>query len=478
LVERWRPGEALGAPQSRAWSDGARLILRRDPIGHVPLFWARTGGGICWSTHLGPLIREMGRPPLDRLGVAAFLACAYVPAPWTLVEGVRSVPPGTEVEITADGDRSSSWFDLPMRAEEAPDDALRRALRVALADAVDRGLPDGPVGAFLSGGIDSSLVVALARERHEVHTLSIHFGPPHRDELAFSGLVARHTGSQAAQVLVTPEEVVRRFDRTVAACPSPNGDPLTVPNDMLFDEARQRGLRVVLNGEGGDPCFGGPKNAPMMLSALYGERPDLARSYLSAHQRCFDDLPAMLPDGEALQDALCEAPRALLEGDSERVFLDRLMYINVLWKGGGHILPKVFGIGAAHGVTARSPLFDPAIVDLAFRLPAHTKRRGAVEKYLLKEAVRDLLPAEIVDRPKSGMMVPVEAWFDGPLRAFAAERLLDGLAPRGLVDRAWLTRLVDKDLRGLRPRRGVKIWLLLTLEAFLRVVYDGEEVRA
>jgi asparagine synthase (glutamine-hydrolysing) len=111
------------------------------------------------------------------------------------------------------------------------------------------------------------------------------------------------------------------------------------------------------------------------------------------------------------------------------------------------------------------------VVDLAFEIPAELKRKGPIEKHLLKEAVRDLLPLQIIERPKSGMMVPVEAWFQGPLRKFAQERLLDGLAPHEIFDRRWLERLVNWKLGGLRPRRGVKIWLLLTLEAWLRTVY-------
>ena len=153
-------------------------------------------------------------------------------------------------------------------------------------------------------------------------------------------------------------------------------------------------------------------------------------------------------------------------------FLDRLMAINVAWKGPGHILAKVEHLAARSGVTAGSPLFDRRVVDLAFEIPAALKRNGSIEKYLLKEAVRDLLPADVIERPKSGMMVPVEAWFQGPLKEFARERLLDGLRDYPIFDRVWLERLVNWKLGGLRPRRGVKIWLLLTLEAWLRTVYS------
>jgi len=232
----------------------------------------------------------------------------------------------------------------------------------------------------------------------------------------------------------------------------------------------------MLNGEGGDPCFGGPKNGPMLLAELLGDgleegRQARERSYLRAHQKCFDDLPAMLAD-EVL-DAIADDPLEADVGphfDDPRwtSFLNKLMALNVDFKGGHHILPKVDALSAPFGVLARSPLFDRGVVETAFRIPPRLKLRGTTEKYLLKRAVADLLPEAIVDRPKSGMLVPVEAWFEGPLLAQARARLLEGLAPVGLVRREYIERLLGGRLPGLRPRRGAKIWLLLTLEAWLR----------
>jgi asparagine synthase (glutamine-hydrolysing) len=146
------------------------------------------------------------------------------------------------------------------------------------------------------------------------------------------------------------------------------------------------------------------------------------------------------------------------------------MALNVSFKGPYHSLHKVDAVSAPFGVVARSPLFDRAIVELAFAIPPQLKLRGSVEKYLLKEAVRDLLPGAIVDRPKSGMLVPVEAWFRGPLLSHARERLMDGLTRYGLFNRRYLEGLLDGRLPGLHPRRGTKIWMLVTLEGWLRSV--------
>jgi len=216
----------------------------------------------------------------------------------------------------------------------------------------------------------------------------------------------------------------------------------------------------------------------MLLSELYGENSDpLARErcYLRAHLKCFDDLDAAL--APAVKEALSASPleerlSPLFDDSRWHSFVTKLQAINITLKGAHHILPKVDAISAPFGVVARSPLFDRDVVELSLAIPPQLKLRGSVEKYLLKEAVRDLLPREIVDRPKSGMLVPVKAWFQGPLLPAARERLLDGLTTYGLVQRRYLERLLDGRLGGLRPRHGAKIWLLVTLEAWLRTVFD------
>ncbi len=460
------------------WTDpDGRLVLARDPIGHRSLYWSRLANGqVAWSTRLANVARHLPTRNLALNALAAYLACSYVPGSSTLLAEVRAVPAGALLRFGASGPPEVERFWSLPRAPESFDSegALLHRLRDSLQATVARVTPPERTAAFLSGGIDSSLVVALARQQVTVDALSIHFGPEHRDELPWSRAVCEHTGARHHAVHIGPDDVRRELDATVAALSEPNGDPLTVPNRVLFRTAAEMGHTVVLNGEGGDPCFGGPKNAPMLLAEVYG--PDhrsegLAHAYVRAHQRLADDLDLALEPAVAAAipaDAVTAKVTPWLDDVRWPALLDRLMAINVAWKGAGHILPKVEHLGGLSGVSARSPLFDVGVVELAFQIPGELKRKGAIEKYLLKEAVRPWLPSAVVDRPKSGMMVPVEAWFDGPLRAFARERLLEGLAPRRLFRRSWLEALVDRRLGGLRPRRGVKLWLLLTLEAWLR----------
>jgi asparagine synthase (glutamine-hydrolysing) len=469
---QWRAGEAIQDGQTKIWAEADCLMASRDEVGHRSLFWAEPKPGVvlCASSMAGILKSGLVEPVLDREQVPVFLSYAYVPGVKTLVSGVSALPAGAVLRAGASVSIQPCWsLPDPLEVFE-PEPVLKEKLRNTLAQTVARWLPEsGPVGATLSGGIDSSLVLALLKSLHggsPLKTWSVTFGPPHQDELAWSGMVCKHLQIPQEIVLVRPEDIKNRFDETVYALSEPNGDPLTVPNRLLFESASQF-TRFLFNGEGGDPCFGGPKNGPMLLSELMEGESARSRAYLSAHQRLFDELGMFLVgDGEAMQARLARELDPWFSGS--RGLLDALMAINVTFKGAWHILPKVDCLSADFQLEPCSPLFDKVVVEQAFNIPGSLKRKGATEKYLLKEAVRDLLPAEIVERPKSGMMVPVEAWFSGPLKNWAAERLLDGLGKMGLFHRQALEDLLAGKRGGLRPRRGIKLWLLLTLEAWLR----------
>jgi asparagine synthase (glutamine-hydrolysing) len=458
--------------------DGQRLLLARDPVGERTLYYSLTGpGGLAYSSTVRELPFERR---LDPLGLAYFLSCAYVPGRRSLLQGVHELLPGEVVEFAQGRLKSHRLWQPPGDTLEGDEDELRDLLRAHLEEAVRRRLPlEGEVGCTLSGGIDSSLVVALAaalRPSAPLHTYSLSFGEGYANELPYSTAVARHCRTHHTVVELTPVQVVERLDEVMGWLGKPNGDPLTIPNALLFQRASET-VRVVLNGEGGDPSFGGPKNLPMLLGELYssgGDPLEREANYLRSHLKCYDELREMLlPEWwEPLAERALEtdlSPHLRAPGQS---LLRKLMQLNLVFKGAHHILPKVETISYPFGVLPRSPLFDLEVVELALRLPPHLKLNGSVEKYLLKEAVRDLLPPVIVDRPKSGMMVPVEAWFSGPLLEEARSRLLDGLGNRGIFQRDYLNKLLEGKLGGLRPRRGVKIWLLITLECWLRSHWD------
>jgi asparagine synthase (glutamine-hydrolysing) len=461
--------------------DGETLRLASDPSGHRSLYYFRTlDGTVIFASQLQLILASgLVARNLNHKMIAFYLSFAYLPGPETLIAGLSVLPVGSVLQASKDHLSITPFWTLPPDPSVYQDEAtLRTRLRAVLEASVQRALPEegAKVGAFLSGGIDSSLVVALMRRQHggPMRCWSVSFGAGHANELPFSAMVAQHCQSEQEVVEIQPAHIKDDFDKTVQSLSEPNGDPLTVPNYRMFQRAQEFG--VVLNGEGGDPCFGGPKNAPMLLVELLGDGDEdekffRERNYLRAHLKCYDELSSMLEpsvlyalEGNPLETFI----EGWFEDQRWSSFLNRLMAINVAFKGAHHILPKVDHLGAPFGVVARSPLFDRRVVEMSFEIPAVGKRKGSIEKYLLKEAVRDLLPAAVVDRPKSGMMVPVEAWFQGPLLPWARERLLDGLASYKLIKRSWMEALLAGKLGGLRPRRGVKIWLLLTLESWLR----------
>jgi len=465
-----------------AVADGGDLVLLRDHVGARTLFYARAGGAWAAATS----IRALRRWPalatgLNLAAVRSFLTFAYLPGDETLLRGVHELLPGRIRRLRADGTVHEERFWEPAEAIDETVDAAGHAarLRELLERATSSRLPAAePAAVLLSGGVDSSLITALAAKLHDqpVRTYSISFGHELPNELAYSGLVATHCNTRHRVLSVSGDAVAARLADTVALLDSPVGDPLTVPNLMLAEAVAADGIRVVLNGEGGDPVFGGPKNLPMLLYELHRDDPAphaRALAYLRSYRKCYQDLPALLtPDTlRALQDE--PGPERFvapyLAPGTMRSLLNRLLHCNLRTKGAHHILTKVERLTAACGVQGRAPLFDRRVIDHAFRVPPKLKLRGTEEKWVLKEAVRDLLPATIVDRPKSGMRVPVQQWLGGPLRELAGDVLL-GRRTSGLFDpvtiRGWL-----RGEGALLPRQGGKVWLVLTLELWLRA-YD------
>lgn len=450
------------------------LTLLRDGVGARTLYYASSGRA-CW---FGARLRALRRCPAvsDALSLPAlrdYLACAFVPGSQTLWRDVSELRPGT-TRTWPGGAAHSYWEPAEDTSEWAePMETHASRLRALLEEAVRDCLPiAGPTGIFLSGGLDSSLVTALAARDAPgpLHTFAIHFGPEYPHELEYSDLVARHCGTRHHVIALPAKNIRETLPETMAALDDPIGDPLTTPN-LILGRAAALETGVALNGEGGDPCFGGPKNLPMLLHELYGGETGRAGAYLRAFQKCYDDLPRLLlPDVRtALRDSPPEAfLTPLLDDEASAHYLNRLMYVNTRFKGADHILTKVSNLTSACGLLGRSPLFDRRVVAASFAIPPEFKLSGASEKAVLKRAVADLLPDVILTRPKSGMLVPVQSWFAHDLRPMARSLLLSRRSRiRPYLDQA----LVREWLEGrphLRPRAGVKLWLLLTLELWLR----------
>lgn len=455
-----------------------RLWLGRDRTGARTLYYT-TSGITRWVSPSLRSLKPHHSKALDAIALRDYLCCAFVPGSRTLWQQVRELRPGTIVSFPEE--QSRTYWHLQTSA--MPNDALEKGceaslewhgqqLRTVLEQVVQDCLPtQEPVGVFLSGGLDSSSVVALASRLHSapIHTYSIHFGEHCPNELEFSSLVASHCATTHHILEITFRQMWERLPETMGWLDDPIGDPLTVPN-LLMGYLAQQSVAVVLNGEGGDPCFGGPKNQPMLLNQLYGgvTKQDPLHAYLLAFQKCAADLPQLLkPD---IWDAVQHEPSVFAEDlDSTASYLNRLMALNIKFKGADQILTKVNNLTQAVGVQGRSPLFDQRIVELSMQIPPKYKLSGIQEKAVLKQAVADLLPEQILFRPKSGMMVPVQLGFQKYWRREAKALLLN----RNAAIAPYLNQALIRDWLSYRGdtwrRYGVKLWLLVSLEIWLQV---------
>jgi asparagine synthase (glutamine-hydrolysing) len=446
------------------------LWMGRDRSGTRTLYYT-TSGATRW---IAPRLRDLNpyhAKELDSVALRDYLCCAFVPGEQTLWKQVREVRPGAIVRFP--GDIQHHYWQLQERVAH-PQESLAwhgDRLRHLLVQVVGEYLPpQQPVGVLLSGGLDSSAITAIAAQLHSesIYTFSIHFGRDCPNELEFSSFVAKHYQTQHHILEITFAQMWDHLRETMAVLDNPIGDPLTVPNLLAGRLARQF-VAVILNGEGGDPCFGGPKNQPMLLNDLYGAVTNQGelQAYLRSFHKCAIDLPQLLKP--EIWAAVKDEPWVFTEDlFSEASYLNRLMALNIKFKGADHILTKVSNLTQGVGLQGRSPLFDRRIVDLSMEIPPEYKLSGVQEKAVLKQAVADLLPAEIVHRPKSGMMVPVQLGFRQYWNKQARRLLLSkdaAVAPylNPSLMRDWL------DYRGdTWGRYGVKLWLLASLELWLQ----------
>ena len=447
------------------------LYLIRDAIGSRTLYYTTTGV-TCW---IAPKLRTLTPYRSDNLDLVAlrdYLCCAFVPGERTLWQDIKEIRPGTFLQMPSqqvyhywqlkeqiiDTNQSLSWYG--------------EKLRSLLEQVVKEYLPENqPVGVFLSGGLDSSSITALAAKLHTapIHTYSIHFGTETANELEFSNLVAEHCQTQHHILEITFRDMWERLPETMAYLDDPIGDPLTVPNLLIGRIAREN-VQITLNGEGGDPCFGGPKNQPMLINSLYGaiNNQDSLQAFLISFQKCALDLPQLLKP-EIWQSLKNEPSVFYNDLNADVNYLNRLMALNIKFKGADQILTKVNNLTQAADLQGLSPLFDQRVVELSMQIPPEYKLSGVEEKAVLKKAVSDILPDTIIHRPKSGMMVPVQLGFRKYWQREARKLLLSRKSEISAyinqdILREWL------DFKGdVWGRYGVKLWLLVSLEIWLQV---------
>ena len=473
-----------------AIADGPRLHLARDGAGVRTIYFGRHRGRTFFAVEPKAILAVPGFPRrIQPRAIARYLTFSFQPGPETMLADILEAPPGAVVSCNGAEEPVTHRF---FRFEEEPpqnsatDAEWTQRFRDLHVACVRDRLPQGqPVGVFLSGGIDSSIVAAevVKQAAAPVHSFAVHFGKGYPNELEFARSVADRCQTQHHELEVRPKHFLPRLRQIIWHLDDPIGDPVAMPNFELARFASQH-VRFVFNGEGGDPVFGGPKNIPMLLHHWYGvPRPDgfRERQYLAAYSRAYEEIPRLLtPEWRRnlhFRDDLENILTPFFNTPKPSSFLNKLMAINIRLKGAHLILPKVERMTAAWGITPLAPLFDERMIALSFRIPPRLKLDHGIEKLVLKRAYQADLPAEIIARPKSGMRVPVHYWFRGEMKRYAHHILHPKrLRAAGIFDPERVKQLLRYDTEEGPGRYGLRLWMLLTFEIWRRMVIEGEPV--
>ncbi|MFO1076267.1 MAG: asparagine synthase (glutamine-hydrolyzing) [Planctomycetota bacterium] len=481
------------------------LLLARDRLGILPLYWAEGPGFVAFASEVKALLPALGRPQLDEDAVEDYLTYRSVPPPGTLFRGVKKLAPGHALRIGAGGKvAEETWWRLPaeLQGEMLTGDAAIAAVADRLERAVAlRLVADVPVGAYLSGGLDSSLTVALmkkVRAGGAVETFAAGFADPRYDELPYARQVSEAVGTTHHEIHVTPQDFQDLWTRLSWHRDGPISEPADIAIFRIAEYAR-RAVKVLLSGEGSDEIFAGypkyvyePKlRTPLALPAAL--RVPLARRgerFLpGAKYRARQAARALTgrTTAERLQTwfapftwyerkALRHGYGALRSlGQYERCqgdHLRRMLYVDCHTWLADNLLERGDRMSMAASIENRPPFLDHELVELAFRVDSGMKVRGSSGKWIVKEIARRHLPANIVDRKKVGFRVPLDEWFRGGLKDYAHDLLLGRASFVGtFLARGPIAALLADHQRG-RRNEELRLWTLLGLEvwhgAFLR----------
>ncbi|MES1245324.1 MAG: asparagine synthase (glutamine-hydrolyzing) [Acidobacteriota bacterium] len=499
-----------------------KLLLARDRVGKKPLYLADDGRRLGFASELKSLANAgLAGPEIDPEALDLYLSFGYVPTPWTIFRGARKLPAGHLAMVTEAGLRVERYWDVEMRPVEVDEERLVEDLEALLSDAVQARLEsDVPLGAFLSGGLDSGTIVSFMASAMDrpVMTHTVGFSDRGTDEREDAAAVARALGTDHRATEVRPD-LADVLPRIAWHLDEPFADPSSVPTWYVSRETRRR-VTVALSGDGGDELFAGYGNrygrsliedrvrglipGPVRRGLL----PPLARTWPRSAR-----LPRPLRIGGFLGNVSVDRDRAYFHDRShipphlqERLFgeglrerrrrfdpfvalephlarapqepLARALYLDLKTWLADDGLVKVDRMSMAHALEVRCPLLDHRVVELAARVPSRLKMDGGRTKILLRRVAERRLPREILSRPKRGFAPPVSRWLREDLRELSHDLLLgpDALAG-GLFERREVASLLGDHEAG-RLDAGWAIWTLLMLEVWGREVNRsaGEEL--
>jgi len=492
------------------------LLLARDRLGKKPLYYRIDDDGIAFASEPKAFLAEESfeaRPNLP--AIAQYLTYQYVPSPHSAFAGVSRLRPAHYLLVTDSAVVVERYWRLRYTPKRTiTEDEACEQLLSELSEATRlRLISDVPLGAFLSGGVDSSAIVALMAEHSSgpVKTFSIGFEEKRFDELEYARLVARRYATDHHEFIVRPD-AAEVFDQLVWHYNEPFADSSAIPTYYLSKLTRQH-VTVALNGDAGDENFAGyGRYALGGTTGRYAQLPEPTRRAMAALVRGIPaqaggtglwprakrvmTVGALAPahryavsmmqfdpvmQGDLLTDEFRTAadigdPAALLLEEFERSdaadLLDAMLDVDVNWYLPDALLVKVDIATMAHSLEGRSPLLDHRFMEFAATLPPDFKLRGETSKYIFKKTVRGLVPSEIIDRPKKGFSVPLEHWFRHELRGLTEDLLLDRQsAARGYFRPAVVRRLINEHVNGVACWNE-QLWNLLMLELWHRRFID------
>jgi asparagine synthase (glutamine-hydrolysing) len=519
VVERLNGIFAFGLWDQRS----RRLYLVRDRLGIKPLYYTLAGDLLFFGSEIKSLfVFDEVVPALDAGALQQYLTFLWVPDPDTLFAGIYKVPGGHYLVVEADRtDLVRYWaprfHEEPIAEREAIDLVRDRLARAVNAQMVS----DVPLGAFLSGGVDSSAILALMRSDHPISTFTVGFTPRDLkydivpDDVRFARIVGKAFNTDYNEIMLDPQ-VVDLLPKVVWHMDEPVADPAAISSYLICQEARRK-LTVMLSGQGGDEVFAGyPRHLAMKVAEAYLRLPEAARK--GFFRPLVGKLPGSggFPFSATFRNAKkllrsAELPfrerylgfgtyfsgderRALLTGDYRDAGADplrqhlayfdevrdqdpinQLLYIDMMTFLPCLNLTYSDKMSMAHSIEVRVPFLDNELVDAAGRLPANLKMKGLTRKYVLKKAVESVLPHEVVWRKKAGFAAPIRSWLRNDLREMTGDLLSeDSVRRRGLFEHGEVRRVLDAFYQG-REDNSLKIWQLLTLEIWQRTFIDAKE---
>lgn len=484
-----------------------KLILARDRFGKKPLYYAALPHGLFFASELKSL-RTAGVPlELDAEAIRLYFGFSCIPDPWSPWKAIRKLAPGSWLEYSEDGSiHTGAYWNLPWPEESGAGDPDDKETLDRLREKFDecvriRMVADVPLGAFLSGGIDSSSVVAsMARQSDSpINTFSIGFEEPAYNELPWARQVAEFYKTRHHELIVRPDSI-ELLSRLVRSFDEPFGDASAIPT-YLVSEFAARHVKVALTGDGGDELFCGyesffavqnarrwdalPAFARRFLAcigdlapySMYGKnylrmisRPNPLERYFELNYTPYYLRKALLRREWMLsfdREWLCSTLGHFVpRGDAHP--LAAAVYFEATAKLTGDMLVKVDRMSMANSLEVRSPMLDYELADLAMRIPFSSKMRNGRGKDVLIRAIGDRLPPALLRRPKKGFGVPLAVWFRGSLKSFLADHLTSRqFLDRGIVEPRFVRHLLDEHFSG---RRENEHWLytLLMLELWFR----------